>query len=134
MRHVHIEKNRYGSRQPMGAGMEISTTEIIDTKLGPEEIVKLERSKPFVTVLDHANVDSSRRRMAIYNQYDVQMSTERKKLQYALDILPKNAKLHPSQPKAPLNYYFKKGQRRSVPVIHYPLIINKAQINQPIVQ
>ena len=107
-REVYVEMNRYGSKQNLD-GKIVKTNDYIDPTLArPNEIKKLENTLPYASIIDGSTVDSHRRKKAIYHQYDNMMLNERKKLQYILDILPKNAKLHPAQPKAPQNRYFKK--------------------------
>lgn len=116
LRHVFVEKARYGRLQkhqgkvlaaagPDGAAL---------GQLSSEEVKGLERSYPFATILDGAQVGRSRRLHALYHQCDAEMSVKRQLLKYATDVLPSDARLKPAQPMAPHNRYFKKTRHLSV--------------------
>lgn len=114
LRHVFVEKARYGRLQKHQGKVRAAAGPDALGQLSSEEVTGLERSYPFATILDGAQVGRSRRLHALYHQCDAEMSVKRQQLKYATDVLPSGARLKPAQPTAPHNRYFKKTRHLSV--------------------
>ena len=92
---MFVERVQYG-RMQNHSGKVVAAMGPHDATLGPEEVRGLERSYPFATILDGAQVEKTRRLQALYHKFDNTITTQRKQLQYALDVLPVDAKLQPA--------------------------------------